>query len=195
MKEIEKWSDNEAIQNYVYDGNLSHHVESLFKYIMNTDLYFVTNNNDLIAIVLTSIHSPINDYDQLLEYVKNVRQENNEVGDISEDFLDIQETNDLISRDNKNILTIEYTVINPDHQGKGIGTMLYKTIKDNIDFFGEYETPTCIQASIHNDNIPSRKTVIKNGFKRIRPGDNNQPYSVYYCRIKNKEDIHSEEKI
>lgn len=197
LKEVEKWSDNESIQKYVYEDNLAHQLETLARYFGMDDLFFVTepNKHDLIGVMFLSNHATLNDYEQLLNYIENGRQYEDKPSDISEDFLNIEETIDIKNNINENILTVEYAIINPNYQGKGIGTMLYKTLKDNIDFFSEYDTPAIIQASIHNENIPSRKTVIKNGFKRIRPIIEDQPYSVYYCRIKNHEDIHSEEKI
>ena len=189
---IDTWSNNEPIKKYIYDGKVGHELESLFK-LFNTNIHFATIDDQLVAVMLTSSHQPLTHFEELKEYIKSGRHSEDITSDISEEFLTKQETNVIIDSKDENNLYIEYLVVNPDLHGKGIGTRIFKSIKENPVFFNNnYTDVSFIQTAIHNENIPSRKTVIKNGFKRIKPHKDPLPYSVYYFQLQNQ--THSKEK-
>ena len=195
INEINSWSNNEAIKKYIFDGKVGHELETLFK-LFNTTLHFATYNDDLIAVMLTGDHQPLSHYEELKEYITSGRHKENIESDINEDFLSLEETNVILNSADDPNLYIEYLVVNPKYHGKGFGTKIFKTLKENIDVFtNNYSDTAFIQTAIHNENIASRKTVIKNGFKRVKPSNNPipLPYSVYYCNINTKHSTHKDE--
>ena len=78
---------------------------------------------------------------------------------------------------------IEYLVVNPHYQNRGIGTQMLSSILQNPSNFTNSENPKNLVGYIHCDNIPSLKLVKKLGFKEFTYphfDDYNYLYSTSY---------------
>ena len=65
---------------------------------------------------------------------------------------------------NYNFATIEYIVVNPKYQGKGVGTRMISSIRHNPQcFIGNYKG--LISAFVNPDNTASKKAFLKNKFE------------------------------
>ena len=59
--------------------------------------------------------------------------------------------------------TIEYIVVGPEAQGKGVGTRMINSIKSNPQFFiNDYQGK--IDAYVNSDNMPSKRAFLKNKY-------------------------------
>ncbi len=65
----------------------------------------------------------------------------------------------------KDALSIEGLVVNPKLVGKGIATRMVGSIRDNPNVFGNSLHKGDIVAAVNNENIASRKALLKNKFK------------------------------
>ena len=63
--------------------------------------------------------------------------------------------------------TIQYLVVSPERQGRGYGTRIVCSIKDNIDFFAEGSSHNSLSTQIHPQNIASQKVFERNNFKTL----------------------------
>ena len=138
---------------------------------------------------------PLNTQDsEYLKYLVNKTIDSLSKEDIpNEEYLDKNDA-EIIYYDNiGNNLYVEYLIVNPMHQGRGVATNFYNTIKNNPEFFGGDEYTNLIHLSVNHNNIHSRKSVLKNGFKRMTPthcGD--IVNSIYFCRIQSKYELKEE---
>ena len=188
ISQLNTWSDDPNMKKFITENDLGEDMDFWFKLVNDTDLFFATNSQDeLVSCVLISHSRPLMKKDELLDYIAN----NHHIHklptlDIPEEkFLTEPEVVDLLlNSDNENIY-IEYILVNPKFQGRGIATRFYKKIQENMEFFGGNKDINLIQLSINNENIASRKSIIKNGFKRMKPAyyeDN--IYATYFLRVK-----------
>lgn len=63
---------------------------------------------------------------------------------------------------------IDYLIVNPDMKGRGIGTRMISSIKANPKFFSMRHRGV-FTASVEHTNEPSKRMLIKNGFKMYKP--------------------------
>jgi len=157
-------------------------------------------------------HSKSEWYAELNKQLNNWRSENIKqyitysipVGDQMMAFLDINsglyfcfENRDLVGvvfmtepfNDEFDASMIEYIVVNPDAQGRGVGTRMIKSIKDNPMFFTSGKHRGKIQASVKPSNIASQKAFLKNGFRVVKPAKK-IPTTLYY-RFEYRDNDHS----
>ena len=80
---------------------------------------------------------------------------------------------------NYSFTTVEYIVVNPEMQGKGIGTRMISSLKSNPMFFAEGYKGN-IDAFVNAKNIPSQKAFLKNKFKVFRRSSDINEYGGYY---------------
>ncbi|MGN0961206.1 MAG: GNAT family N-acetyltransferase [Christensenellales bacterium] len=80
--------------------------------------------------------------------------------------------------------TIDYIIVNPELQGKGYGTRMIKSIKDNILYFSNQYNPEGIISSVEEENISSCKAFESNGFKQIdkNTSSTGRLYKIYYFK-------------
>lgn len=72
--------------------------------------------------------------------------------------------------DGDNRTHIEYLVVNPRMQGKGIGTRMIKSIKNNPEYFASNHKGILF-ASVEKSNEASKRAFLKNGFEICQPSD------------------------
>ncbi|MGN0961207.1 MAG: GNAT family N-acetyltransferase [Christensenellales bacterium] len=64
--------------------------------------------------------------------------------------------------------TIEYIVVNPELQGRGIGTRMIKSITSNPQFFVGDKYNGKFVASVSETNLASQKAFLKNNFQVLQ---------------------------
>ena len=63
-----------------------------------------------------------------------------------------------------NNTSVDYLVVIPTSQGRGIGTRAIASIKNNTSFFALENEVKTIETQIHKSNLPSQKAFKRNGF-------------------------------
>ena len=63
-----------------------------------------------------------------------------------------------------NNTSVDYLVVIPTSQGRGIGTRAIASIKNNTSFFAPENEVKTIETQIHKSNLPSQKAFKRNGF-------------------------------
>ena len=195
IEQINTWSANENIRKFICQsyrtGTL---IDDFFQGLDNTDFFFALRDNELVAATLLSQDTPLSREDQLVDYLYFKRYEDKPQEMVTiegEEYLDFDDTVDLLNNKNKENTYIEYILVNPKYHGKGIGTAITNCIKRNLDFFSQGKDVGVLQASIDNENIASRKAILKNGFKKMKPHNKKYPFSTYYyCVQKQRGDSH-----
>ena len=188
IEQLNSWQGDKNIEKYVTDHPLGNDMDFWFKLVQSTDLFLGINNKDeVVSCVMISHNRPLMNENELIKYiVNNHHKKRITIKDIPEEkYLDEPDTiNLLVNADEKNIY-IEYIIVNPKYQGRGIATRFYKTIQDNIEFFSGSNNTHLIQLSINHENIASRKAVIKNNFKRMKPHNSADfIYATYYLNLR-----------
>lgn len=74
-----------------------------------------------------------------------------------------------------NNTSIDYFVVIPSAQGRGVGTRAISSITHNTEFFAPDNEIATIETQIHKGNIPSQKVFKRNGFGKYTLED----YQVY----------------
>lgn len=84
---------------------------------------------------------------------------------------------------------IEYLVVNPNLQGKGIGTKMVKSITSFADYFNNGYQSEGIYASVNSENTASLKALLKSSFKVVSGNwtDCGKYYSVLYISKRDME--------
>lgn len=82
---------------------------------------------------------------------------------------------------------IQYLIVNPALQGKGIGTAMIASIFENGKFFTNNLHKGRFVGLVHEDNIASRKACIKSGFV-VSPNKNGK-YIKFTIRCNGREEM------
>ena len=83
---------------------------------------------------------------------------------------------------NSSYSTLEYIIVNPEFQGKGIGTRMVKSISTYMDYFNNGNQSGGIISSVEVENIASSRAFLKNNYKVVsaNTSDTGREYNVYY---------------
>lgn len=73
--------------------------------------------------------------------------------------------------DNYDFSSIEYLVVNPEFQYKGVGTRMVASIKNNPEFFVGNKHKGRFIAYVRQENEPSKKVFLKNKFDVVKKAD------------------------
>ena len=194
IKQINSWSNDKYIKEYISNNPVGNEMDFWFKLVSDTELYIAKHGYEVVATVLLGHTRPLMNNKELIQYIINKQHQEETITDTidHESFLDEDNVIRLLKDREKDNLYVEYIMINPKYHGKGIATRFYKFMKENLEFFNGHNTKF-IQVSIKETNIPSRKAVLKNGFKRMKPTTKIPNYSTYYLHLrKNTKDKENE---
>lgn len=185
IRQINTWSNDKHIKKYISEDPVGNEIDFLFKMVSDSDLYIAKNGDEVAALVLLGHTRPLVKDEELFDYIANKQHLDKPItDDISyEEYLDEEDVMGLLKDREKNNIYVEYIMINPKYHGRGIATRFYRFLQDNLDFFGGHDSKF-LQVSIKESNIPSRKAVIKNGFKRMKPTTKFPNYSTYYLHLR-----------
>ena len=95
----------------------------------------------------------------------------------SKKVLSFEDTRRLVDNNRANIpsLYVNFLVVNPDMQGRGIGTKSLKSLDDFRLFFVGDKEYNSMYATINQNNIASRKAFERNGYLGILRKDADEP--------------------
>jgi GNAT superfamily N-acetyltransferase len=139
------------------------------------DEYFAYESGGLVAVVMLKKPNVLeyDEYRQFKTYL-SYKLEDAKKGKCSiKKFLDIDEFNDNYHTH------INYLVVSPKVQGRGIGTRVVKSIMNNPNFFREENENIVYSANIHYSNIASRKVFSKNNFSPVNYYDEDGSYTGF----------------
>ena len=86
---------------------------------------------------------------------------------------------------NSDETSVQYIVVNPNMQGKGLGTAMLSSIFTNGNFFTRNMHKGKFVTSVHKDNVASQKACLKSGFI-LAPAKNNDRYLKLVFKDKSK---------
>ena len=75
---------------------------------------------------------------------------------------------------------INFIVVSPECQGKGVATRMIRSITDNTPFFSGYTTNNVIDSQIHFSNKASRIAFERSGFGKISTEKHDDQFDRYY---------------
>lgn len=190
INQINTWSDNEDMKKFISEDPIGNEMNFLFQMVDDSDLYLAIKDNEVISAVILGHTRPLAREIEIINYAKEKRYlkksmfENN----INEEYLDQSRTEELIRDRYKDNIYIEYLLVNPKYYGRGIATRFYKFLIDNLEFFNG-KNVEILQASIKEENIGSRKAILKNGFRRLKPVYEIPTYSTYYLHLRPNDNL------
>ena len=196
IKTINEWSSHPLMKRFISKSSkIGDLLNEFFQLLSNMDLYFIKRDGVLVGATLIAKETHIAKVTELKDYIINKKYNNIPLEDFkidNEQFLNLPDVFKILKNSKKSNLYIEYLLVAPEYHGKGIGTSISTSIKNNIGFFEDINKVGIIQAAIDNENIGSRKALLKNGFKKMLPCETSQSYSTYYFtprKIQNSKDI------
>jgi len=133
-------------------------------HVKNYNTYYAYDEGGLSAVVVFREDPDIN-YAKICDYVLHC--ERCEVDGVA-GYLSLAQARDLLlsSLDDNNLL-LNYVVVSPGLQGRGIGTRVVRSINDNIANFTSLNHVEYATACIHNDNVASQKIFKRNGYEPL----------------------------
>ena len=163
--ELDSWKSDE-INEFVTGGtNLGYMTRGTTMFATGTEQFYGFINNKLVSTVLLRENKLI---DEDLQYQLLTHIQNNKRG------FEFQNKNGIISTDKAfqllerpDFSEVSYLIVKPAEQGKGYGTRIVTSIKNNLDFFMPNATLDAFGTTINFENIPSINVFNKNGFKQL----------------------------
>lgn len=121
-------------------------------------------------LVATAVISPNNRFgksQQLWDYVRKCESDPEAFGSGMAGFLSYRKAKQILqNRSDTNNSDIDYLVVVPKAQGRGIGTRAVSSITHNPDFFAPENPTATISSQIHMQNTASKIVFARNGFEQ-----------------------------
>ena len=162
VKEADCWLSSN-IREYIYPYNPASYIRTMSD--NDDELYFGYEDGKLASIVSVTSNRYICQFVEFTEYIAECK----DLGiDSKPDYLNLyQAMRALINAKPDNNSSINFLMVNPHMQNRGIGTRAVKTILHNMDYFTTNEDNNTMQSLIHYKNIASQKVFRKNDFYPI----------------------------
>lgn len=87
----------------------------------------------------------------------------------------------LIKQTDSNNMNIDYLIINPNNENKGVATRMISSITKNAENFNNGEV-NVLSASVHKNNIASQQVFIKNNFAPLTSKDSDFLTDYYFVK-------------
>ena len=159
VKEADCWLSNN-IREYIYPYNPANYIRTMA--VSDDELYFGYEDGRLASIVSVESKRPIYQFVEFTEYIAECKSEHI---DGKPNYLNLyQAMRVLINAKSDNNSSINFLMVNPHMQNRGIGTRAVKTILDNMDYFTTNDENNAMQSLIHYKNVASQKVFRKNDF-------------------------------
>ncbi|MBE5738733.1 MAG: GNAT family N-acetyltransferase [Clostridiales bacterium] len=121
-------------------------------------------------LVATAIINPNNELVKLQEvrnYIRFCEDNPSVCADGIKGYISYKKAKQILARARKNNNSdIDYLVVVPKSQGKGIGTRAVSSISHNLDFFSPENPVSTLTTEIHKKNTASQKIFQRNGFEQ-----------------------------
>ena len=158
INEINEWRSNNIAKYLTYD-NLGNY---LYNYQLDENMYFAFDGGELAGVSVIEGDQELTYANLFREHITNV-----DIGfmDRMNRFMSYDLALKALKRSNEhNNSFMNYIVVNPNRQGRGIGTRMLRSITDNMEFFTGNEQDNVLSANVFYSNKASRKMFEKNDF-------------------------------
>ena len=165
-QELNSW-DSDGINDYIISrdqmklGDFTNALQDFKTYRR----FFGYIDGELSAVVVMNGGDRLKSKNLLLEHI------------INSDFGTLKPTKQILSANkaqgivfndnNRNNDYILYLIVAPQRQGRGYGTRVVSSIKNNIEFFAKNSLHNSLSTQIHDKNIPSQKVFERNNFHTL----------------------------
>lgn len=171
-KELNQYKD-ENITRYVLGGwgkSLGDFVIVASGFEGRTPCY-VLEDGKLVATMIFTPSAQLDCYADMLNYINNPKNMPKLIlpqKDSITNIVSLQKTRRILKKAHYNNTYINYVVVVPPAQCKGVATRMISAIKKNLEFFYNYNLvdANTISTVINFRNIPSRKVFSRNEFER-----------------------------
>ena len=167
LKEVNHWqSDN--ICTYITHEPLGRFLKE--ESIFFEDLYFGYDDGKLATVVMMNGGNNLSCKTYFKKYISECLSRGVEkIGD----YMLLSDALVADTYDAYNNADIYYIAVNPELQGRGVGTRSISSINSNLDFFAENGVEhNTVQALVHYRNIASQKMFKRNGYSKLLvPGE------------------------
>ncbi len=179
LETINTWGNPAVMENLNMNGfsKLGSVLRSE-SFASDKDLYFVFDEKQLVATTLILPSIEIQHTDDL-QYFINHPNEQRFSKHFIKHYMNTKKAQQLLDNDGKNSCYIHYLVVNPELQGRGIGSEVIKIIESNINFFDQSPTHNTLMAMIKNTNTPCINMFQKQGYEAC-PNDASIYFDMFY---------------
>lgn len=179
LETINAWGNPHVMENLNLNG-LSK-LGSVLRseaFASDKDLYFVFDQQQLVATTLLLPSIELQHSDDLSYFIKhhNAPRFSKHA---TKNYMSPQKAQEILDNDGKNSCYIHYLVVNPELQGRGIGSEVIKTIESDINFFDQAPTHNALMAMIRNTNTPCINMFQKQGYETC-PNDACLYFDMFY---------------
>jgi ribosomal protein S18 acetylase RimI-like enzyme len=145
------------------------------------DVYYAIDNGKLAGITKVIGYALLTDFTTFREHIEVCKfLEKFGLGH-SNKYMDRVVAERALANLHKNDADICFIAVNPNLQGRGVGTRMVRSINENLEFFSGNEATNVCSCQIHKKNIASKKIFQRNNFKRLRE---NEAVLIDYYNVK-----------
>lgn len=177
---IYKQADEQPIREFSKELN-THSSEEIIKYVtgdcapLGSFIEWATigkktpcycfDDGKLVGTTLLTPNNSINEKLALFNYIRYCEANPSYFKDGILGYISYKEAKKTLQQaTTTNNTAIDYFVVVPSSQGRGIGTRAIASILNNPEFFAPENEIATIETQIHKENIPSQKIFRRNGF-------------------------------
>lgn len=163
--------NSKAIEKYVTGGSVQLGSFMFFAAFGYRDLCYCFEDGKLVATAIITPNTDINNKDKIEAYIKYCKENTMFLEGLT-GYIPVKKVQRAISKatDTSNI-DINYLVVVPTHQSRGIGTRAVSSIINNPQFFAPKSKVGTLLTQIHTRNAASQKVFIRNGFEKCTFGE------------------------
>jgi RimJ/RimL family protein N-acetyltransferase len=127
---------------------------------------FCFDSGKLVATAIISPNNSLSKKTQIRSYIEYCKKHSCfTLNDLTE-YLSYKQAQQILKKATpRNNTDIDYLVVVPPAQNKGVGTRAVRSITHNMDFFAAESPVSTIYTQIHKDNKPSQAIFRKENFK------------------------------
>ena len=127
---------------------------------------YCLEDGKLVAAVVIEPNNALDHMNELVSYIKYCER-NSFSRDGLSGYISYKKAKQILNNaTSTNNTNIDYLVVVPPAQNKGIGTRAVKSISQNMDFFAPDKTIQTIHTQIHTANKPSQTVFRRNSFSK-----------------------------
>lgn len=177
--EIDTWQTpniSKYILGYDYDF-LSDLFYSLL-FFSHQHVYYGFQGEDLVVTSVVDATGKIATHRKLREYAEFCKQQKI----ILPEYLSLNETLEIVNSD-RPLASVDYLVVNPKFQRKGIGSRAVQSIKNNLEELTQRNDQIALETLIHAENFASQAIFKKAGLKPIQSQSELKSNRDYFCML------------
>jgi len=158
--------NSKQIEKYITGGCAQLGSFMLWAAFDKRNVCYCFEDGKLVASAVITPNSSLRNKPMLKKYIEYYKQ-NPSLFEKMTDFISINKAQRAISRaKSNNNADIDYLVVIPPEQGRGLGTRAISSIVNNTQFFAPKTRVKSLLTQIHTRNIASQKAFKRNGFEK-----------------------------